>query len=71
MSYRLPNKNIMHDTSIMSIDEVIDSGSCWFTEKRHSGLVRCQQCQIKFDLYSLKKSDTGKFLCKFCIGGML
>jgi hypothetical protein len=67
MIHRIPNKNIMYDTSIVGIDAVIDSGACWFTDHRHNSLLRCQKCQIKFDSYKLRKSESGKFLCKYCL----
>jgi hypothetical protein len=38
-----------------------------FNDKRHDELVRCKECNIKYDMHILTRVAAGKFICKYCI----
>ncbi len=38
-----------------------------FSDKKHDELVRCYECNIKYDMHVLKRVSVGKFVCKFCL----
>ena len=65
---RLPSKGINTDMGIRNIDYIITNGACFFSEKRHESLLRCQDCGLKYDRHRLSLVS-GKLLCKFCVGG--
>lgn len=33
----------------------------------HDNLIRCSECNIKYDMHLLTRSGFGVYLCKFCL----
>lgn len=40
-----------------------------FMDSAHKNLQRCCECGLKFDMFTLIRLDTGKFICSFCSKG--
>ncbi len=38
-----------------------------FSDKAHDELMRCNQCNIKYNQHELSRIGVGKFVCRFCM----